>query len=250
MNQKLKDENIVIWRYMSLFKFIDLLKTEELHLARMDKFEDIREGSLPFDIYKQMYSNMEIRILKNEKEIEIASHNANIARTMSTYINCWTSNEKESYALWKIYLDNTDGVAIKSTKERLNKALSLYKGKFDIDEVQYIDFNDIDYFKRKHQTKIAADRIKDLPYKYENEIRVIYVDKTIKIEIDKKINPIEIKVASFKKLKVNLDTLIQEIYVPPYASKGFERVIKDIIGKYGLDKKVKNSAIEIRKPLY
>lgn len=92
-------DNTIIWHYMNVFKFIDLINSCELYFTRLDVLEDKYEGYL---------SNK--------------SH-ANYNR-LNRFINCWNINKGESDAMWKLYTDNLPGgIAIKCTVGKLKKAL-------------------------------------------------------------------------------------------------------------------------------
>ena len=39
------DPDTVLWRYVDVYKWLDLLQTSELHLTRVDQMEDPWEGS-------------------------------------------------------------------------------------------------------------------------------------------------------------------------------------------------------------
>lgn len=41
-----------------------------------------------------------------------------------TFINCWSSSDHESHALWKIYCPPSDGVAIQTTLAKLRASVS------------------------------------------------------------------------------------------------------------------------------
>ena len=41
----IKDPDTVLWRYVDLYKWLDLLQTSELHLTRADQMEDRWEGA-------------------------------------------------------------------------------------------------------------------------------------------------------------------------------------------------------------
>ncbi|MCF8363810.1 MAG: hypothetical protein K9G70_14430 [Prolixibacteraceae bacterium] len=101
-------DNTTIWRYLDFTKFVDLLLSNQLHFTRSDNFDDPFEGDFNFkdyEIYKPMFVDQE----KSKKFY---------------FINCWHINEEQSDAMWKIFLDTNNGIAIKSTIGDLKKGLS------------------------------------------------------------------------------------------------------------------------------
>jgi hypothetical protein len=55
-------------------------------------------------------------------------------------LNSWHINEYESAAMWKLYLESDEGIAIQSTLGRLNKSLKDTKETIFIGKIKYIDY--------------------------------------------------------------------------------------------------------------
>lgn len=60
------NENLIIWKYMSLSKFIQIILTSTLWFNRLDNFEDVFEGVYPQGNRRKIYYN---NAEKSEKEI-------------------------------------------------------------------------------------------------------------------------------------------------------------------------------------
>jgi hypothetical protein len=109
------DPDTVLWRYVDLYRWLDLLQTSELHLTRADQMEDRWEGA---------YGEVNIAVrpsLYGERWAKVAPAMARMyahGRT-HTYLNCWYIGAGESYAMWKIYDAAGKGVAIRTTAARL-----------------------------------------------------------------------------------------------------------------------------------
>jgi hypothetical protein len=86
------------------------------------------EGSLPS-------ANIEA----DRPEFRATAAKFNRALRDVTYVSCWMLREDESDAMWKLYCGNHQGVAIRTTYEKLAAAAasqpSMYLGK-----VTYVDF--------------------------------------------------------------------------------------------------------------
>lgn len=85
----------VVWRYMQLWKFLDLIKTSELHFTRLDYLDDPYEHALVAAACKREPKNSE-----------------------TVFATCWHFSDEASPAMWKQYAGEA-GVAIQSSKLRL-----------------------------------------------------------------------------------------------------------------------------------
>lgn len=161
------------------------------------------------------------RFLKNWPQERIVSHKkiSNVVKEhFSALISCCNMGVYESYALWKIYTNPNTGVAIKSTVSKLIKALN--DEEIKIYKVKYIkSFEDTTYDKEppfymsvrnhiniKHINKRVKEVYKLEAYRYENEIRAIYIDYST---------------LNGKNFQVYLNKLINEMYVSPFAPSWF-----------------------------
>tara|TARA_R110002096_G_C14467450_1_gene712802 strand:- start:46 stop:1005 length:960 start_codon:yes stop_codon:yes gene_type:complete len=237
------DKDTIIWRFMDFTKFISLISSNSLFFTRADKFEDPFEGAKGLKKNKNKWDKHYLEFIEQahknppegidfkltDKQIKIESkrvlaemESGGIEDIKKTFINCWHENEFESEAMWKLYTNNmSEGIAIQTTYDRLYRSLNKNPS-IDIGRVNYIDFNtsfagvnDSFWYKRKS-------------FEHEKEVRAIYFD--FKEEYD-----------FGKPIKVNINTLIQKIYVSPTAQNWFLEVVKETIGKYNLKKKIYQS---------
>lgn len=222
-----------IARYMDFPKFIDLMENSELYFSNSKNFEDKFEGEIPESYFSGWAETSREEYLKIKEAIK---------SVQNVYVNCWSRFESESYALWKIYTNPRNGICIKTTVGKLKNSLN---NNIEVMSVKYIDSyydknNRIDpafYFKEIDGKSINTplmETLKFKPYEYEDEIRCIYVD-------DSRDN--------YKRFKIeDLNNLIEEIYVSPFASKWiYELITKLVYGRYGLNHeiKIKKSKIKI-----
>lgn len=47
------DPNTIVWKYLDLSKFLDLLLSQQLFMSRSDKFEDQYEGTFSEPTYEE-----------------------------------------------------------------------------------------------------------------------------------------------------------------------------------------------------
>lgn len=161
------EDNAVLWRYMDLSRFESLLTQKSLFFCRADKFNDSFEGS----------------ILKKESEyLNKKSHHTRVGfeKTYkdfrrSSIISCWHISQNESKSMWALY-SQTNGIAIRTSKERLFESLKGYNGKIWASQVRYLDYeNDTWYGKDypKPLNFLSPLIHKRIEYQDEKEFRLI-----------------------------------------------------------------------------
>lgn len=219
------DETEKIWHYFTLPKFLSLISTSSLYMCRQDKFDDSFEG-----------------VMTKKDEDFFKSKSVFVANGMKgdslgcTYSNCWTRSDVDEYVLWSSYASLKDGVAIQSTVRNLIKALDpTEQRRLFVSNVQYIDY-DSDYSFQLTggiANMIAPHFSKRKYFKAEKELRVIYWNT------DGKYN----NTPEGLLFKVDLDKLIESVYVAPQSYSSYRDLIEDLLRKYGLAKEVKKSGI-------
>src|SRR5262245_47187572 len=123
------DESAVIWRFMEMWKFRDLIQTGEPHFTRADRFSDESEGLPPEDYLHVLGLHpLDIQGL-NHCIASIAQHREGF------FINCWQLFEEETAAMWKVY--GNGGVAICSRYNLLKCVLSECDGRPHLGLVRY-----------------------------------------------------------------------------------------------------------------
>jgi len=227
-------DDTVIWRFMDLAKFVSLLKDKALFMTRADKFEDQFEGAVcaeeDADRYNEALTEYYAEMQEGKavpKELLDNERNANRLLRMNSFINCWYEGEHESMAMWRLYASGKEakGVAVKTTVGQLKKAIGHH---VEIGRIEYID-----YSVQWSNVNVALWR-KRVSFEYEHEVR-------IRIISEKGLSYIP---AEFMMLPVNLDELIEAIYVSPMAESWFKGLVVDLMEKYGVKKKVHHSRLD------
>ena len=59
-NITLPDDNTIIWKYLDLSKFLDMLLSKQLFMSRSDKFEDQYEGTFSEPTFEEIISALKI----------------------------------------------------------------------------------------------------------------------------------------------------------------------------------------------
>ena len=135
------------------------------------------------------------------------------------YVSCWHQSDTESEAMWQLYTrDSKQGIAIQTTFERLYQALPPLPQPF-FGMVKYINFDDYNNGESKKSFKFFdAPWYKRESFAHEKEFRIIIED---------------MREPGFrdwnKTVRVDLNVLIENVYVSPEADKWFADLVKDII---------------------
>lgn len=209
-NEVRPERHLPIWRYMDFHKFISLLHFKRLHFSRADKLEDLFEKKIADLLFKDWPAAR-----KESYERIRRCHKDRIPRT---FISCWTNLDKESYAMWQIYAKE-NGVAVQTTVANLGKALDGTGAK--IHKVHYLDFNS----EKSPLIDPACNFFvcKPKAYEYEREIRAVMVDDSEEASVN---------------VKVDVDILIDNIYISPFAGGWFVDLVEDLVcHQYGLKEK-------------
>ncbi|MFV5689116.1 hypothetical protein ACM55M_10885 [Flavobacterium sp. ZT3R25] len=217
-----EDSNTIVWKYLDLSKFLDLLMSQKLFMSRSDKFEDQYEGTFSEPTFEEI---KKLSIDNPEFLNFYKTHREKVA------ISSWHINEYESFAMWQIFTQNSEGLAIQSTIGRLQKALhpetnfNQYIGEVNyIDyKKEYIPFDDMFFpflFKRKS-------------FQYEREVRIIsdVADNTIKINDGLKIN-------------VDINELIEKIYIHPKSENWYKNLVIQLVKQLGFNFTIEKSDLE------
>ena len=217
-----ENPNTIVWKYLDLSKFLDLLMSEKLFMSRSDKFEDQYEGTFSEPTYGEIK-----KIAENNPEFlhYYKSHREKVA------ISSWHINEYESFAMWQIFTQNSEGLAIQSTIGRLQKAVILEK-KYDqyIGEVNYIDY------KKEH---IPFDDMffpflyKRKSFQYEREVRIL-----------SDVTQNNIKLNDGLKINVDINQLIEKIYIHPKSENWYKNLVIELVSKLGFDFTIEKSDLE------
>ncbi|UMY67092.1 MULTISPECIES: DUF2971 domain-containing protein [unclassified Flavobacterium] len=218
-----EDGKTLVWKYLDLSKFLDLLLSRKLFMSRSDKFEDQYEGTFSEPTFE------EIKKLAHDNPEFLDYYKTHREKVV---ISSWHINEYESFAMWQIFTQNSEGIAIQSTVERLQRAVEPERQfRQFIGEVNYIDykkeyipFDDLFFpflFKRKS-------------FQYEREVRIL-TDVT---------SHEGITINEGLKIDVDLETLIDRIYIHPKSENWYKRLVIELVSKLGFDFRIEKSDLE------
>jgi len=217
-----EDPNTIVWKYLDLSKFLDLLMSQKLFMSRSDKFEDQYEGTFSEPTYEEIK-----KIAVNNPEFlqYYKAHREKVA------VSSWHINEYESFAMWQIFTQNSEGLAIQSTVERLKKALNSEKNHEQyIGEVNYIDYKK-EYI--PFDNMFFPFLFKRKSFQYEREVRII-----------SDVTQSNIKLNDGLKINVDINQLIEKIYIHPKSENWYKNLVIELVSKLGFDFKIEKSDLE------
>lgn len=228
-------EKYKIWRYLDFTKFISLLDSECLFMSRIDLLGDDYEGSYPANYLRsadEMYGLHTDSLVRQKLRKHVA-------------INCWHRNEYESAAMWSLYLKSDEGVAIQSNEALLVE--ELFRGAPEgylpaVVPVRYIDFD-------KDTPKmgfIGAYSLKRKSFEHESEVRAVLC----RCDDNWEISEVEEIPEPGISLPVDLNNLIENVFISPTAPKWFFDIVLSSVKKYGLTCDVHQSSLKSGSPLY
>jgi hypothetical protein len=219
---------------MTVLEFISLLEYKALFFCVLNKFEDKFEGSITQKDLDNKFSMANYLKTVNPEYTndELIRKEKKLRKDLRSLvcISSWHLNNDESAAMWKIHLKENEGVAIRSTFNRLVQALTVDKvNDVYIGRIKYIDYSK-DVIPDDHF--IYPLMHKRQSFKFEHELRalisVIPIDKPEFTAFS----------SSFKKYKkgidvhVDLNRLIDEIFVSPNMQNWQLKIIQSLSEKY------------------
>ncbi|WP_396182544.1 hypothetical protein [Flavobacterium sp.] len=217
-----EDPDTIVWKYLDLSKFLDLLLSKKLFMSRSDKFEDQYEGTFSEPTFEEIR-----KIAENNPEFldYYKSHREKIV------ISSWHINEYESFAMWQIFTKNNEGLAIQSTVKRLQEAM-----KPETKTTQYIgEVNYIDYKKEyiPFDDTFFPFLFKRKSFQYEREVRIISDVTQNNILINEGL-----------KIDVDIHQLIEKIYIHPKSENWYKNLVIQLMEQLGFNFSIEKSDLE------
>lgn len=239
------DKNIKTWRYMDFTKFVWMLTTNTLYFPRADQLGDPFEGSWP-KLNVEQRSDM-LKEMAAPKPSDVSETMADFAKRLRqyVYVNCWHANEHESAAMWKLYAESGKGIAIQTTFDRLYDILDAVPTKLFLGMIEYLDYQNestpwvgaLSPFMRKRKS-----------FEHEQEVRAIIEDAPDSWPLSREQAQDEGRLEGLT-VAVNLDDLIEKVYVAPQSSDWFLKLVRSVCRKYDLSKIPQRSNLD-EDPLF
>jgi hypothetical protein len=140
--------------------------------------------------------------------------------------------------MWKLYLKSEEGIAIQSSFKRLISCFDHYtENDVYVGKMKYIDYE---------KDKIPLSNIfypvvhKRKSFQHEKELRAAIIKFPLRegtLDLNFEVFDAGLYVP------VDLDCLIEKIYVSPVAEEWFKDLVESVMHKYALNKKVAKSSL-------
>jgi hypothetical protein len=237
---------------MDLAKYVSLLQSSSLFMARADKLGDPYEGTLPRRALARF-----AEMMRSQPSPDPEDQLAGLIQTMRewprrTLVNCWYASNHESAAMWELYGARASGVAIRTTVRRLKQSLRTQDPIY-IASVRYVDYD---------TAVIPVGNVlwpyshKRLAFEHEHEVRAILLrwPRPVMTDDGEQITDEDGKpkmertdvVEVGMPVPIDTDELVLGIAVAPFAAAWFQDVVQGVTDRYGLDRTVEQS--DLGKP--
>jgi len=220
------DNEMCIWKYMRLTRFMDMLENQQIYFAAATEFTDPFEGAVAVQPHDWPVDDRYVEPEMFERAFE--------ALRRLTKISCWHIEDYESTAMWDLYSGFGKGVAISSNPLRVSEGLENFrlKPEFGVEDlwggqVQYHDLmierlqvRMLERFYRKHRA-----------FSWEKEFRfAIAVRRAEEFGVE----------VPNKGILVGLDpkAVIEKIHIGPLLSDIERSDIVRICAEHGLEDRV------------
>jgi hypothetical protein len=234
-----------IWRFLDMRKFRDLLSTSELYFRRADLLSDEREG-LPPEEYLATFG---LHPLDLNDRRELLNHIGLDAQFREGfYISCWHLFREETCRMWQEY--GNDGVAIASRYQLLKSALHAMSDRAYIGLVQYSAQHMLGNWANLFRY-ITTKRIE---YAHEREVRAFLwlpdqqAGGNRHYDENNGVHPLPLTappsyVPDGQRRKVDVQALIINIVVSPWASSSTLDEVRQLVSYAGYDIPVRQSGL-------
>lgn len=230
--------NVKIWRYLDFTKFASLLVNKGLFFPRADKFNDQFEGSFSF-------ANKKLRplIYKTLKRNYTSEEFSKYIRTLrkKVFISCWHLSEFESAGMWSLYSKTEEAICIQSTYSKMRE---IFDENINIGMVRYVDYEK-EWIPENNI--LAPFLYKRQSFEHEHEIRAIINKSNSKKFLDIKNSDENLPDGIW--VNLNLNKLIEKVYVAPNSSNWFYELVQNVVAVYKLNVPVLRSSLE-EEPFY
>ncbi len=240
------DPSVPIWRHMDLSQLIAVLDSRALWFSQVARLAsaasahgDPFEGSHPATEVAERKEAYFADLPPDHQERALADF-SDMNRRMRkvVYVNCWHMNEHESAAMWRTYLSAGEGIAIRSTFRRVACSVEADPRGVFIGQVNYIDYAQ-DHL--PNESQYAPFFTKRKSFEHEHELRAMVYHPPGDNRAWENIPDDEFTPGLL--IQVDLDQLVEAVYVSPASPRWFRDVVESVLARYGFGKEVKQSAL-------
>jgi hypothetical protein len=215
-------DDTVIWRYLKVECFVNIVNTHSIWFSRPFKFDDRWEGLFPPSYVRRTRQYATANGL-SFKEFNREFHRRMLRHRYAHFVSCWHMNKNESDGMWRLYALLKTGIAIQSTVGDVKECLRTHNDGMVI------------YYDPSH--KVLSPTIfgphdilfKRKAFHFEQEYRFWFDDDELLKKIEagvpfrkKNLHPGQLYPIS------NMQRLVKKIVVVPGASDKFIKKLQDV----------------------
>lgn len=225
----------VLWRYMDLFKFKDLVETSTLYLARPDKFVDPFEGRLcpgnGAGLSKSEAAFRDLYKIEDSHEDPYSEMHRKLV-----FILCWHRNTREVRRMWDTYTQSPNSVAIATSGKALQRFTppSLIKS-----AVKYAPID-------RPRTEFDHSSLfffKPTEYAFEREFRLLRQPaegETFRFDAPED---------GFRRVPIRLRKLVHRVILHPEAGEDTIDAVSDLMFRYLQGVPLMRSSLDLRRKI-
>lgn len=225
------DETEKVWRYMDFPKLVSILDKSSLFFSRGDSFSDPFEGSYPLlNVLGRNHipPNLTAPDIPKYQKAMASMGEINKHWPKHVSINCWHLNNHESAAMWQLYLQSNEGVAIQSTYKKLKDCFAPSSQDVHLGLIKYIDYEK-DFFAADNMLNSFVHKRKS--FEHEKEVRALVMKWPT--GGGNGVDFSQTTIVGGINVQIDLELLIENIYVSPLSPQWFVDVVSSTIQKYG-----------------
>jgi hypothetical protein len=253
------DFHTPIWRYLTVGKFLSMLEMRAVWFSRLGALIDLYEGTIP-EITKRAMEEDSQKWLphfphpEHQRMIaEMADKNEEDGRAVLA-VNCWFMGKHESPQMWEAYSSVSEGVAVRSSCQRLATSVTVHREFSRVQKVRYVDFATEDMGLYRGNQAIERAFLKRKEYAGEQELRIATMNLVHPNALNEDGTPPTARQLSgpgmFDESRrglyilANLHNLIESVWVSPKAHGWFYDMVKRVLLRYGLSCNVNQSRLQ------
>lgn len=251
-----------LFRYMNTSKFLSMITSGSLFFPSVGKLRasDPFEGGAGLVNYLMLSADWNLlpeegkNYFRNDEKFynlyrlgQLKGYSADSSYSRETiFVNCWHASEYESDAMWRVYSELSEGIAIVTNIDRMKSAIvdeshSVYIGFVDYIDQRVERINDAHYLKRvmwkRHE------------FSHEREVRLVTSNMdNIEFYRDGTEPNIKDKNRNFVTVDVDLNCLIEAIIFNPRSETWYRKAIIKTIEAVGFSWAVMPSSFEESPP--
>jgi hypothetical protein len=161
-----------------------------------------------------------------------------------TVVNCWHMNEGGSAAMWRLYLKSGEGVAIRSTFQRLTESFSEFEPAVYIGVVKYADY-EREWIPEGYTLYPFVHKRRS--FEHEREVRALRQE--LAYDDDGGIDLTRERFTAGEAVPVRLDPLIERVYIAPGAATWLRDLVASVASRFGLDAEIVQARLDA-DPVY